>query len=129
MRCRLAPLLLALGACTAGAPQAFTPALVVITVKPSSRLVRRVDGVQVRFETEDPVRLEMFDISTWKIVCETQCAHAIATGEVYRVTRQNRAVAEQFTLDAPAGSQITIAVGLTPHIDDRPSSPWFTTMY
>jgi hypothetical protein len=122
---RLAPLLLGLGACAGALP----PASVFITVKPSARLVRRAFGVQVHLETLDPLSLQMYDISTWKTVCEAPCNQAVAAGEVYRITRQGRAVAEEFTLDAPSGSQITIAVGPTQHIEEKRSTPWFTTMY
>jgi hypothetical protein len=125
-RC-LAPLALvfSLGACV----EALPPPEVVITIKPTTLLVRRLDGVRVHLETGDPLHLEVLDSSGWKGVCDAPCNTSVAVGEVYRVAREGRGVTEQFTLDAPPGSQITIAVGPTQAIAPTQSSPWLTHLF
>ncbi|MEP7121439.1 MAG: hypothetical protein ABJE95_11035 [Byssovorax sp.] len=125
---RLAPLLLVffgLGACV----EAIPPPEVVITIKPTSRLIRRHDGARVHLETSDPLSLEVFDISSWHHVCDAPCNTSIAVGETYRVVRDGRAVTEEFALDALPGAQITIAVGHVQEVAPTQSSPWLTHLF
>jgi hypothetical protein len=97
---------------------------VVITVKPPAGLARRADGVRVHLDTGDPIALEVRDGQRWESVCSAPCDKGLVAGARYRLTRQNRAVSDEFTLEAPIGSQVTIAVGPTQAFDDRPSTPW-----
>lgn len=125
---RLALLVLAfgLGACAA---EGFPAPEVVITIKSTSRLIRRHDGVRVHLETNDPLSLEVFDSPHWNSVCDAPCNTSIAVGETYRVTREGRAVTEEFPLNALPGSQITIDVGPTQHVVVQPSTPWLTHLF
>ena len=125
---RLAPLVLVvgLGACAA---EGFPAPEVVITIKSTSRLIRRHDGVRVHLETHDPLSLEVFDSSRWSRVCDAPCNTSIAVGETYRVTREGRVVTEEFTLSALPGSQITIDVGPTQQVVVQPSTPWLTRLF
>jgi hypothetical protein len=125
---RLALLVLVsgLGACAA---EGFPAPEVVITIKSTSRLIRRHDGVRVHLETSDPLTLEVFDSPHWSRVCDAPCNTAIAVGETYRVTRDGRAVTEEFPLNARAGSQIIIDVGPTQQVLVQPSSPFLTHLF
>lgn len=124
---RLAPLALVatLSACAAGLP----PPEVVITIKPSARLIRRSDGVRVHLETNDPLTLEVQSASGWSSACEAPCNTHVDVRETYRVTREGRAVSDNFILDAPPGSEITIAVGATEAHVIRPSTPWLQHLF
>ena len=102
----------------------FQRAGVVITVKPPAGLVRRADGVRVHLDTGDPLRLEVLDGQSWESACNPPCDKALAAGKTYRLTRQDRPVSDEFKLDVPSGSQVTIAVEPTESIDTRPSTTW-----
>jgi hypothetical protein len=126
-RLALPVLVLGLAAC---ATEGFPAPEVVITIKSTSRLIRRHDGVRVHLETNDPLTLEVFDSSSrWTSVCDAPCNTSIAVGETYRVTRDGRAVTEEFPLNALPGSQITIDVGPTQQVLVQPSSPFLTHLF
>jgi hypothetical protein len=124
---RLAPLALVVAVCACAA--GFPPPEVVITIKPTTRLIRRSEGVHVHLETGDPLSLEVRGTSSWTSVCDAPCDKGVDAGETYRVVREGRAVTDNFVLDAPAGSQITIAVGWTEERVDRPSTPWLQHLF
>jgi hypothetical protein len=125
-RLALPVFILGLGAC---AVEGFPAPEVVITIKSTSRLIRRHDGARVHLETNDPLSLEVFDAPHWNRVCDAPCNTSIAVGETYRVTREGRVVTEEFPLNALPGSQITIDVGPTQQVVAQPSSPFLTHLF
>ncbi len=117
--------MIALLGATGCASGSFQRPGVVITVKPPPGPVPRADGARVHLDTGDPLRLEVLDGQRWESACNPPCDKALAVGETYRLTRQDRPVSDEFKLDVPSGSQVTIVVEPTQSIDDRPSTPWF----
>lgn len=128
MRCRLALLAFPLAACAPAMP----PPSIVVAIKPPSKLVHNGEGIHVHLETSDPLTLFFRKDGRWEKICDAPCDKNVSPSAegVFLVTRGETRVTEDFRLDPPAGSQVTITVGPTQAPPRRePSKPWLTHLF